>query len=56
MGNVTMAFGTMICNVIQVAGIYPPRCYNPSDLAFVGSMFMTFLAVLTMGWQAAKRV
>jgi hypothetical protein len=56
MTGVTMAFGNTICSVIQFAGIAAPRCYSPPDLAFIGSIFMTFLSVLTIGWQAAKRV
>ena len=56
MGGVTMAFGSLICDTIQFTGMVAPRCYSPPDLAFIGSIFMTFLAVLTIGWQAAKRV
>jgi hypothetical protein len=56
MTGFTMAFGNMICGAVQFAGIAAPRCYNPADLAFVGALFMTFLSVLTIGWQAAKRV
>lgn len=56
MTGLTTAFGSTICGVIQFAGISAPRCYSPPDLAFIGSIFMTFLALLTIGWQAARRV
>lgn len=56
MTGVTTAFGSMICGAIQFAGGSAPRCYSPPDVAFIGSIFMTVLAVLTIGWQAARRV
>lgn len=56
MTGVTMAFGNTICTAIHFAGVAAPRCYSPPDLAFIGSIFMTFLAVLTVGWGAMRRV
>lgn len=55
MSSVSMAFGSTLCSVVQYASGSTPRCYNPTDVAFVGSLFMTFLVVLTIGWQVARR-